>query len=228
MAKNNTPQRTIYTYHVDVAGMNMLDERKLLALWLDYWRSEGFDPLVLNEYHAKQHPLYAELDRKIATFGTVNPTGYERACWMRHAAVSFAGGGFICDFDVFQLKPWERNRNLPKNKLTVFQGADWDSACPSLVFGTSEAYDAFLKFILERPDCHFAEVINGSNHYSDMHCIREFIKEGGGQIDQQVKNYNEPGWKEMKLVHCNRASLHPLGLSPRYKHIPELISGSLR
>jgi hypothetical protein len=53
----------IYTYYENVG---MQDQEETLSLWVKNWRKSGFEPVILNSYHARSHPRYEEIEDLIA------------------------------------------------------------------------------------------------------------------------------------------------------------------
>jgi hypothetical protein len=59
-----------------------------IAAWRTAWEQAGWQTRVLNESDARLHPHYDELKSKLASLPTVNPKGYDLACFLRHVAMA--------------------------------------------------------------------------------------------------------------------------------------------
>jgi hypothetical protein len=90
----------IFTFYNHVDGFDVTNEEKLLRIWARSWANHGWDPVVLNEAQAAQHPEYPEFRQRIPMLPTINGHGYEDACYARWMAVATQGGGMMCDYDV--------------------------------------------------------------------------------------------------------------------------------
>src|SRR5687767_13866136 len=106
--------RYIFSYFVSLPDLDLVNERLLVSLWIDRWRAAGLTPIVLNEYHARKHPIFPEFDAAVSKLPSVNPKGYDRACFLRWLAVQVAAQTYpsdngriaLCDYDVFIYDDW--------------------------------------------------------------------------------------------------------------------------
>lgn len=126
----------ISTYFEPVPEINIEESTRLLLLWRENWESQGYRTQVLNEHIARKHPLFDEYNERIKRFPSINPDGYDRACWMRWLAMVQVQGGFMTDYDLFAYNPdW---KDLPidfDNEICVSQ----QSFIPCLVTGMPQA-----------------------------------------------------------------------------------------
>lgn len=88
----------VFTYHEVMPSH--ADQTPLLALWAEGWRKRGWEPVVLDNSHARQHPKYNEHYQRFYDYPTVNPKPYEMACYLRWLAFEAVGGGYMTDADV--------------------------------------------------------------------------------------------------------------------------------
>lgn len=202
---------TVYTYYHPVAGM--VDPRRLIALWEDSWRSHGWDTKILSEGDAKDHPAFDIYLAQIRKFPSSNPSGYERACYMRHLAMAYVldpgdPPAILTDYDVINqgFMPDHRVGTTP-GTVTLLE----PTRVPCAILGD---YFAFEELV----DCIFNYVPSpGEKHVSDMtiirktdlprtnHCI-EYLCSG-----RQVENDLGDGWKQAPLVHFSNYSFSKLG-----------------
>lgn len=201
----------------DECQVNPVDERKLLCLWIDNWRSSGFDPVVLNSNWAAKHTNGEEFLEVISKFPSQNP-GFDQICFLRWLAVSVAGRAedicIMADYDCFNFGWAPQLPGKGSNLITLYQGIT-----PSLVSGRFHSFSAICK--------HFFRyrAKKGETHVSDMLIIQQLMVEKLDRVfelNPAVKTYGEHGWENSSAVHFSPASMQPAGLTPRYLHIPRL------
>lgn len=206
----------IYTYYTPLPNRSPEDEYRLILLWKKNWECAGFTPVVLNEWHARQHRLYERLSNRLATLPTVNLPEYERACYLRHLAYAQVGGGWCADYDVFcygDVAKAIEGLKLPVSMLHILQ-----QHVPSLMVGNAKAIERLILGIIDyKVDAKDTKEF-GRPHVSDMHVLLN----GGCQHHQHdlVKNYGENGWESSTFVHYSSGSMQKL--MPKWKHIPTL------
>jgi len=200
----------IYTYHDYVPELPHCD--KMLPMWTDAWARLGWEPIVLDHSHARMHPMYDQYVEKYKRLPTVNPKGYELACYLRWLAVAAMGGGWMSDSDVipYSFKPVAP----PYSKLTIWSYGG--HICPCLVSGDADAYS------------HAAEVFaawegptndeGGREHASDQNIL--------GRVNHFYDNiplcsqYGAPAWDSFPVVHYPNGAME--GKQPRHEYIPTL------
>lgn len=211
----------IHTYFEVVPEMNDENELKLIELWEKSWAKFGFETLVLNESHARQHPYWDEYSKAVENLPTINPKGYERACWVRHLAMAQVGGGMISDYDCIPRSP--KFPSIDLSHITL-----WEFICPSLISASSERFEWLCRqFASYKPDDD-DKSIHGV-HTSDQNVIRRILGPMNDdncpiKVKAEVKLYGSPGWETSALVHFSNGSMGPAGKMPKYKYIPELIN----
>jgi hypothetical protein len=224
----------LFTYHSVVPQLSIVDETKLILLWQEHHRKLGYDPVVLNEYIARKHPKYEELCAKIQTLPSINPGSYDRACYLRWAALAAVGGGVMMDYDCFIYDP--AGFKFAKSKTVCFQGH-----VPSLFSSPQDKYNAMVEAILnyqvterdrvgsdggsdtamwDAPANWKHQELAGKFHVSDMYMLMYKVIEH----DQKsvVKMYGEDGWETAPAVHYSTSTMTPAKLLPRWQHIPKL------
>lgn len=216
----------IHTYYVSVPELNAFDELKMLTQWRLRWFDKGFEPIVLGEWHAKQHPYFAEYDQAISALPSCNPSAYERACFLRWLALATAGGGLMSDYDVFPYGEdpgkviWETVKDLLETKLLVM----FQERAPSLVY-TSPKTALFLCQAIasgkfgNRPQ-------EDKPHFSDQYAIEDLVTQKSDWIElhDDVKGYMDEGWETAPFVHYSTASMARRNKLPRWRFIPSLRS----
>lgn len=221
----------IFTYYQDVPELTAYDEIKLIQLWRERWAAMGTEPIVLNEWHARQHPEFEEYDKAFANLPSVNPTGYDRACYMRWLAVTTQDELYpsMTDYDVIPYEPKDAIKNF-YNLATGMDGIQMNllqGAVPSLVCGNINKYVELLNWFKAvgegQIDVKY-ENVNGRPHTSDMYLLEQFLATNpeGFFVRDGVKLYLEEGWLTSDFVHYSNSTTQPAGKNPRWKHIPDL------
>lgn len=214
----------IYTYFSPVPELNMLDEFRLLLLWRENWSKAGFEPVVLNEYIARQHPFFKEFDEAVSKFPTVNPVHYEKSCFMRHLSMAQIGGGILSDFDVMPNGVTPELPQFAEPHLTVYQVGGNGALIPCLTSGGAEAYlglcKQFAKYVPQADDKEGTRV-----HISDQSVINKLAAgtEYGIAAHPIVVGYGEDGWEKAAAIHFANANCTPKGKTPKYLHVPLLM-----
>ena len=80
----------------------------LLDRWSNNWKSQGWNPIVLDENYSRQHPLFE--DKKISNFNSLlyigrNSPSYMKQCllrWFAYCRFTIENGPSVwCDYDVY-------------------------------------------------------------------------------------------------------------------------------
>lgn len=210
----------LYTYYSHVPDMNSADELRNLILWRQHHAALGFEPFVLNEWHARQHPYFEEFDQAVSKFPTINPKTYDRACFLRWLAMAtLKGFNVMADYDCFLYSLDVPLQPLETGPLTVFQ-----KYVPCLVSGWPEQFLAQCKrFAAYKPK-------EGENHISDQTILAAQAADDDAHKDRKpsferltiVKGYGEEGWEKAPAVHYSNSTMTPAGKQPRWQHIPKL------
>lgn len=216
----------VFTYFTPLADVPLVDESKLILLWRQRWKAANFVPMVLNEWWARRHPLFAEYDKAVSALPSINPGQYDRACFLRWMAVCVAlsdlnlTGAVMSDYDVMPYTTaYNINKFIETDRLTILQ-----QHVPSLVAGTSEHFEdqclRFASYTLEPEDTD----AKGQTHMSDMIILakqKSRDPKAAAMLDV-VKSYGEKDWEVAPFVHYANAAMLPVGHSPRWKYIEVL------
>ena len=162
---------TVYTYCDDI-GMNVGD---LVDAWKETWSDAGWNPVVLNREVAQRHPDYDKFHDRFTTYPSPNPPEYEFSCYLRWAALSVMGGGYMVDYDVVNVNvpPPPDCAFMPNDgKLTIL-----DKGVPSFVSGSGEEYDRAVHLMYDT-DYNLAIQSIGGDFVSDMIYAMYFVETG--------------------------------------------------
>jgi hypothetical protein len=211
----------LYTYHDWVPEHNHEDVLRLLTLWRQHHAALGFNPVVLGPYNARKHPAFAAVNEAVSKLPTINPKGYDVACYIRWLAMATVadGLGIMTDYDLYltptvgdDLNPLHHLSGADMQTLRVYQ-----NYVPCLVVGTRQT---FLRWALEFSRYQPAP---GCKHTSDMCILEEFAAREPESYWRAsfAKCYGETGWTTAPAVHFANSCME--GNQPRWKTIPKLL-----
>jgi hypothetical protein len=208
---------TIHTYYapLSIKG-DPTNDYRLLLLWKKNWERWGYDTCVLNEHLAMEHLMYQQFSDRIDRLPSINPPGYDRACYLRHLAMLQVGGGLMSDYDLFAYSD-------PKKAMSPFITKGSSLVCfqkhvPCLLWGTKDGFSEMVRGIMEYEVGTRNVQEFGRPHVSDMHILLN----GDVRYERhaQVLNFGEPGWESAPFTHWSSCSM--IGHNPKWKYIPQL------
>ena len=134
----------VYTYYENI---NFKLQNELVSLWKESWERKGFQAVVLNESHAKQHPYYKEFDSKLdEVVGLVagkRLSAHGKSCYMRWLAYASQVNEkcFVGDYDVINNNfiPFE-----PEDTLCFY-----DKFCPCFSSGTPNQFYSLCRSFID-------------------------------------------------------------------------------
>lgn len=196
----------VFTYFQPVRELGPQD--RLLELWKRNWTEHGFEPVILSEKDAMDHPGYDYYVSRISRFPTSNPRDYERACFMRHLAMANVGGGLLVDTDVLT-NPKARDVVIPEHPFFTIECLE-PTRVPCAMRGNAQGFEDLCDTLCEYN-------ANGDKHVSDMTIIRktkincssmcvEHLNSG-----EHIENDPGDGWKKAPLIHFSTFSFSKLG-----------------
>lgn len=202
----------VYTYYSHVDELDPEHEVKLILLWKRTWAKCGYEPVVIGESHARSSRDYEEFNKRITLLPSINPSGYDRACYLRWLAMAQIGG-LMTDYDVML---YDQNWK-PRKSQEGF--VSYQRHVPAVVYGTGKQYQQMVDAIMSYR-AGSEDIENGKPHVSDMMIL---LRTGiPWKAVDLVKMYEEQEWMNAPLVHYSTGALAPAGKLPRFKHIPGL------
>ena len=160
----------IYTYAFDLSGDNQKD---LIDLWSLSWSKQGFEPIILEPQHAKNHPFYKPFFEKINFFWkkllNKNIDTYNLNCYTRWLAYATQPEEkfYVSDYDAINSS---FSLIEPDDKLHLMGGV-----CPFFASGKSSQFDNLCKLFIEITEKNMHELLlefeqnpSGSKVYSDQ------------------------------------------------------------
>lgn len=214
----------IHTYYTECPGISNFDSLKLINAWRERWSAIGFEPVVLNEYQARQHPFFAEFDAAIQKLPTQNSAAYEAACFHRWLALAQVGGGLCGDYDVFpRQSPAGGFTDWLKDQQHTLQLLQSNCVCPCLFYACRDIAERVCREFVTR-DFKMHE-INGKPHISDQYCLAQIVEAGADWISQKdcTLLWNEAGWNQRPFVHFANRIAQATGKYPRWKYLSEVL-----
>jgi hypothetical protein len=185
----------VYTYYQFLASWG--DQGELMALWAESWRRMGWDPVVLNQGHARNHPQWVDfINRVQPKFNSINPAGYDEACWQRWLAFDVMGGGLMVDYDVINVN-WRHPVTLPPGVLILEQ-----HRVPCAVAADSSGASNIVNHIMSH------EAAPRGGHYSDMYMAQNNML---WPHDRVCREYDGYEWRGGNLVHVATGACHRAG-----------------
>lgn len=233
--------KNVYTYYEAISSTSPEQltipeegERRLIHLWAETWRRQGWNPVLLNEETARHHPKYAEYKAKFWSLPTINGHEYEGACFMRYVAVAqaMANDGvdraMLVDYDVI-------NYGFDPAKAVAFGedrmfSLEGDEPMAGSIIASRQQFEALADIFLEwTPDERDHDWVQaGQSHCSDwtmfvlMHGEQRRPKPAWLEFVPGVcALFPKPGWSESLLTHYGCA-MYDHGHRPKWEHIPRL------
>jgi hypothetical protein len=220
----------IYTYHTQLESMPLRNET--LEIWKSSWIKNGWEPIVLCEDDAKNHPLYLDFFSKIKSFPSVNAQGFDYHAFMRWLAVPSVGGIISTEPDVinYSLKPSDVEKYLDIANDGKLQ---CHSPVPAFLLGLPKSYEnvceKIIKHIVQSDDN-----VDGLPHLSDQdfsarYCDGqevEFYRDSDiccELFDGDIFNkLSTSKWKNSPVVHFGTPYMATNGFLPKHLHINNL------
>lgn len=185
---------TVHTYYEPVRGIDAECQMKEIAIWEQSWRRLGWKTRVLGRDDVQIAP--AELER-LRRLPSVNPEGYDLACYLRWFAMRALGGGFLVDYDVVNLRA----------RPGIHEAILWGQSTIRILAGGRVPCAVFLVDGGGRSMCDIllgyepspSDLFEGRPHVSDMTILQ-------ASVSNQIAEY--PLCKEPQLMDVGTVALH--------------------
>lgn len=185
----------VFSYY-EPLGLN--DAEALRLIWEKAWRDKGFEPLILGPDDIPVD-LRAIARMKFATYPTINPPGYDLACFMRWAAFVVAAQklrgipALFSDLDVVPVLTAAVLRQEEQHEHIVFMEKN---RVPCLVMADALGLGLLLDILLAGP---VIEKIDGHPHCSDMTIFARLASVG---ITRNLcREYLDDSWQSAGFIH---------------------------
>jgi hypothetical protein len=216
----------VYTYYQPVPGLwPDSDMQELLRLWKQNWSRAGWNPIILQEHHARENPRFDFFNEHFRAKPTRFGEEYTTACAMRWAAVSHFGGGMMVDMDVFNYG-WEP-REVTSGIMQIFANFPPSGIFMGAVLGSAAHYNDFAElYAAWTPDHYDWNTQAGQYHLDDLRLVERMFDGTKEKPEWLVRSpgcalFPNPGWKIAPLCHF-AYSMRTAGFWPKWKFIPEL------
>lgn len=203
--------KDIYAYYVEFGNRQ---EPPLIDFWIERWKREGWNPVILGDGDSQRDTRYNELSDKVDTFPMLpGQAKFGKANFMRWLAFSHIHG-VVTDYDVFPL------RTFPPADFGGFVCGD-DCGGPGFIVGTGKDFSGVVETILSynpQPD----DTANGVAHVCDMRLLHKTA----WRYDRLIHNitcYGVTGWESRPLVHFGNAYMKPYHKQSRVDQIRDVL-----
>ncbi len=216
-------KQTVYSYFERDPNLTGFDQ--VIEIWKDWWSKAGYEPVILTEADAREHPRFDEIEAHINTIPTVNPALYERACWLRWLAFEAKGGGLMVDLDVlpnprfFGLRIGEDKPYIvgEEHGINMLER----NSVPCAVWSTGGDLTLEIIKAYTVDDC---QEVRGMKHGSDMFAFKKAYPLRKNYEEGVCIEFGSTNWKTAQLVHFSSESIGPRGFSKAtFKDAVELL-----
>ena len=206
----------VYTYFEDIHDFQ--HQKEMLDVWIKNWKHKGFNPVVLNQQHAKAHKYYIEFNskcKKIQKKLYNKPlTPYGLSCYNRWLA--YAGQQdeimIVSDYDVVNINFKTIDFD---SRINIMQSGPGDNnPVPCFATGTPQQFEKLAHMFVELTE---KNISNGSFKkngpwWHDQNAIRgnlhdwpkDFIVFSSIIPFIDFDSWNTPiDWREERLAHVS-------------------------
>ena len=129
----------------NTTGMDKLDHMLMLRIWEEEWQAAGWETKVVTLDDAKNHSLYETMKKEVERIFPND--SYYRFRLYRYLAVAAAGGGWMCDYDIFPTNfPMDEALNPPfKGKFTSYK-----NFVPVLIHASADEWTRVSQYFIEK------------------------------------------------------------------------------
>lgn len=188
-------RKTVFTF---CAQQDKMKEK----LWLDGWRSRGWNPVVLSPRDAVRNPRYAAVSKRVSSLPIAANIEEIHNRILRWLALDSMGAGLMVDMDVLPARftPSE----LPENSTIL--GADSHTIIAAYFDRKTlgEYLDRLANYQVAPHD-----LLDGVPHVTDLGILRN--SEVKYAEFPAVRSYQETGWSESPMVEFKQARLIQCG-----------------
>jgi hypothetical protein len=153
---------TVHTYYEPVPEIDETCQQKEIAIWRESWERWGWTAKVLGRADVQIAPV--ELER-LQRLPSVNPPGYDLACYLRWFAMRALGGGLLTDYDVVNvgLRPADLGWDGASTASRILCSGLVPCAMELHAAGAAQLCDMMVSYEPTATD-----VFEGHSHVSDM------------------------------------------------------------
>jgi hypothetical protein len=189
---------TVYSYYEDLSRP---EEIKVIDLWRKSWESNGWRTVLLGDKNTSGYPGKESFIDKVSKLPSVNPEGYDLACYKRWMAMAEIGG-LMVDYDVmnYGFTPAIAAQHMDDSSLMFFE-----EKVPCAVLANKNRFKQACDY-MEDYKLRVDDLYAGRPHVSDMTILQRAWGNSWLKHCPMVKQFKEPGWAESLLVHYSNGS----------------------
>jgi hypothetical protein len=188
----------VFAYRRKITGIDSQEVDEQIENWRKGWLSAGWNPIVLGERVATQHPQYMEVMARVASFPTTGNIEHVNAKFERWLALAVQGGGLLTEFDVLP------RMDFSPDKLQTGSGVQWLSGASSsalLAYADMAGFEAFLASLMAYAPAADAKAVSDTT-------ILENGFDGLSKPLDIVQDYGANGWRNAKCVHFHAKAVN--------------------
>jgi hypothetical protein len=163
----------------NTTGMDILDHMLMLRIWEEEWQAAGWETKVVTLDDAKNHSLYEAMEKEAERMFPND--SYYRFRLYRYLAVAAAGGGWMCDYDIFPTNfPMDEALNPPfGGKFTSYK-----NFIPVLIHASADEWTRVAQYFINR--MRMPAISKARRPKTDMHMLAD-LYEGKGSNNLDFK-----------------------------------------
>ena len=184
----------VYTYYEPIGRPQ---ETRIIELWHASWTAHGWKPVLIGDKDIGHFQAWKTYVRAVSEFPSVNPPGYDLACFKRWPAMVAQGGGMMVDYDVlnYGFTPEMANELKNENALVFLDGH-----VPCAVIGEKRLFKFACEYMKNYRVAE-TDLEGGKPHMSDMMLLMKAIGSPWLKSVPVVVEYGKDGWETARLVH---------------------------
>jgi hypothetical protein len=196
----------IYAFYEKIDNEIDAEYQKIIEIWKNSWRSNGWNPIILTLEDSKKHPDFQNFYNIINKYSSIHQKQYIDMCYLRWLAIANLGGWYT-DIDMinFGFKPVDYIDQIVSCSHCV---------CPSTIYMTKEKYQKYIVESLKFYDFNDKDVYDSQpnnkskiKNTSDMLILHN--KKIYEKIDIKLNNQCDYDihhkWNNYSIIHFHSA-----------------------
>ena len=198
----------VHTYYEPVPDIDQGIQQNEIAVWRDSWERWGWECKVLGRADVVITP--DELAR-LQRLPSVNPPGYDLACYLRWFAMRALGGGLMSDYDVVNvgMRPGDTGAFFEKASIQVLCHGGVPCVVETVGHGAADWCDYMLGY-----EPTEADTFEGRAHVSDQTIMQRLNAPGIAGCDLCREPQHADG--RTRLLHLSHNAMHAMGLDDAF------------
>ena len=200
----------VHAYYEPVPDIDEGIQQKEIAIWRESWERWGWQTKVLGLADVAITPdEMARLQR----LPSVNPPGYDLACYLRWFAMRAIGDGLMVDYDVVNvgLRPDDTRAFFEQDSIRVLCRGGVPCAVELVGRGAADWCEHMLAY---EPTEH--DTFEGRAHVSDQTIMQRSSLVGMAGCDLCQEPQHADG--RARLLHVSHSAMHAMGLEDWHRY----------